>query len=46
MDKPLWQMTIKELLHEMQLQCINCTVLKLTFIKEIEKEILRKIKEK
>jgi hypothetical protein len=45
MDKPLWQMDIGELLRELEFQHLCYTVLKETYIKEIEKEILKRIKE-
>ena len=44
MDRPLWQMTVEELLMELKLQSINYTPLKSQYLKEIEKEILSRIK--
>ena len=45
-DKPLWQMDLGELFRELKFrQLISTTLLQETYIKEIEKEILSRIKE-
>lgn len=47
MDKPLWQMDLGELFRELKFrQLISTTLLQDTYIKEIEKEILSRIKDK
>lgn len=46
MDKPLVEMTMKELIDELVIRAIGYTALKHDYIREVEKEILKRVKEK